>query len=127
MRLLHVMLRVSNLEASIDFYTKILGMKVLRQKDYPSGKFTLCFLGYKDETKETALELTYNWGKDDYEKGEGFGHLAIGVKDIYSTCDSIRRLGGKISREPGPMKHSTTLLAFIRDPDGYSIELLERD
>lgn len=127
MRLLHVMLRVSNLKHSIEFYTKILGMKVLRQKDYPSGKFTLCFLGYEDESKETALELTYNWGKEGYEKGEGFGHLAIGVKDIYSTCDRIRRLGGEISREPGPMKHSTTLLAFIKDPDGYSIELLERD
>eukprot|EP01047_Picozoa_sp_COSAG01_P000059 COSAG01_NODE_1_length_100484_cov_170.446142_59_plen_128_part_00 len=127
MRLLHIMLRVSNLERSIAFYRDILGMRVLRRKEYPSGKFTLVFMGYGDESSETVLELTYNWDKDTYDRGDAFGHLAIGVNDIYATCERIRAQGGQITREPGPMKHGSAILAFIKDPDGYSIELLERD
>ena len=126
MRLLHVMIRVSNLEKSIEFYTHILEMKVLRQKDYESGRFTLVFLGYGTEDNNTVLELTYNWDKHSYDMGNAFGHLAIGVKDIYQTCAEIEKKGGVISRKPGPMKHGKTLLAFVKDPDGYLIELLQR-
>lgn len=125
MRLLHTMLRVGNLERSIAFYTDVLGMELIRQKDYPGGKFTLAFLGYGPESTHTVLELTYNWDVDSYEIGEAYGHIAIGVDDIYATCDAIREKGGKVIREPGPMKHGTTVLAFIEDPDGYKIELIE--
>ncbi len=126
MRFLHVMLRVSNLERSITFYESVLGLKVLRKKDYPSGEFTLVFLGFESESEETVIELTYNWDNRDYELGTAYGHLAFGVEDLYATCESIEEKGGKIVRPPGPMKHGTTLLAFIEDPDGYKIELLER-
>lgn len=125
MRLLHTMLRVGNLERSIKFYTETLGMSLLRQKDYPEGKFSLAFLGYGDEKNHTALELTYNWETDHYNLGDGFGHLAIEVDDVYQAAERIRKAGGKIIREPGPMNAGTTLLAFVADPDGYEIELLE--
>ena len=125
MRLLHTMLRVGNLERSIKFYTEVLGMELLRQKDYPEGKFTLAFLGYGDEKHNTALELTYNWDTDSYDLGNGFGHLAIEVDDVYLAADKIRAQGGKIIREQGPMNAGTTLLAFVADPDGYEIELLQ--
>ena len=124
MRLLHTMVRVGNLQRSIDFYTQCLGMTLIRQKDYPGGKFTLAFLGYGPEETSHAIELTYNWGKSQYELGEGYGHIAIGVADIYATCNAIRESGGEIIREPGPMKHGTTVLAFVKDPDGYKIELI---
>jgi lactoylglutathione lyase len=119
------MLRVGNLERSIKFYTEILGMTLLRQKDYPDGKFTNAFLGYGDEKENTALELTYNWDTDHYDMGNGFGHLAIEVNDVYEAAEKIRQQGGKIIREPGPMNAGTTILAFVADPDGYEIELLE--
>lgn len=125
MRFLHTMLRVSDLQRSIDFYTDVLGMKLLRQKEYPEGKFTLAFLGYGDEKNHTALELTYNWDTDHYDIGNGFGHLAIEVDDVYQAAEAIRAAGGKIIREPGPMNAGTTLLAFVADPDGYEIELLQ--
>jgi len=125
MRLLHTMIRVGNLERSIDFYTRVLGMKLLRQKDYPAGKFTLAFLGYGEESETAVLELTYNWDTTSYELGNGFGHIAIGVDDIHGVCNNIRESGGIISREPGPMKHGTTVIAFVKDPDGYAIELVE--
>jgi lactoylglutathione lyase len=118
------MLRVGNLQRSIEFYTEILGMTLLRQKDYPEGKFSLAFLGYGDEKSNTALELTYNWGVDHYDRGSGFGHIAIEVEDVYQAAEKIRSAGGKIIREPGPMNAGTTLLAFVADPDGYEIELL---
>jgi len=124
MRLLHTMIRVGNLEKSIDFYTKILGMKVLRQKDYPDGKFTLAFVGYGNEQDHSVIELTYNWDTDSYDLGSGFGHLAIEVDDVYAAAEKIRAQGGKIIREPGPMNAGTTIIAFVEDPDGYQIELL---
>ena len=126
MRLLHTMLRVGNLEAALDFYTRILGMNLLRQKDYPSGKFTLAFVGYGEEVDHTVIELTHNWGTTEYNLGDGFGHIAIGVSDIYATCETIREAGGEIVREPGPMKHGGSVIAFVKDPDGYKIELIER-
>ncbi len=125
MRLLHTMIRVGDLEKSIAFYTQLLGMKLLRRKDYPGGRFTLAFVGYGDESDSAVIELTYNYGVDSYDLGEGFGHVAIGVEDIYKTCDAIKAQGGVITREPGPMKHGTTVLAFVKDPDGYAIELIE--
>lgn len=125
MRLLHTMLRVSNLEKSIGFYTDILGMTLLRRKDFPDGKFTLVFLGYGDEAENTVLELTHNWEAGEYDLGTGYGHIAIGVDDVYAACERIRQAGGVIVREPGPMMHGTTVLAFVEDPDGYKIELLE--
>jgi lactoylglutathione lyase len=125
MRLLHTMLRVGNLERSIKFYTEVLGMELIRQKDYPAGKFTNAFLGYGDEKHNTALELTYNWDTDSYDLGTGFGHLAIEVDDVYLAAEKIRAQGGKVIREPGPMNAGTTLLAFVADPDGYEIELLQ--
>ena len=126
MRFLHTMIRVVDLEASIKFYTQVLGMKLLRQKDYPDGKFTLAFLGYGEESEVTALELTHNWGVESYEHGNAFGHIAIDVDDVYAACEEIRARGGKVTREPGPMKHGTTILAFVEDPDGYKIELLSK-
>ncbi|MBD2182340.1 lactoylglutathione lyase [Planktothrix sp. FACHB-1355] len=125
MRLLHTMLRVGNLEESLKFYTQVLGMKLLRQKDYPDGKFTLAFVGYGDESDHTVLELTYNWGTDKYDLGDAYGHIAIGVDDIYATCAEIKARGGKVVREPGPMKHGSTVIAFIQDPDDYKIELIQ--
>ena len=125
MRILHTMIRVGNLERSLQFYTEVLGMRLLRRRDYPDGKFTLAFVGYHDESEQAAIELTYNWGVEQYEIGTGFGHIAIGVRDIYATCDAIKRRGGKVTREPGPMKHGTTVIAFVEDPDGYKLELIE--
>lgn len=126
MRMLHTMLRVSNLEESLKFYCDVLGMKLLRQKDYPGGEFTLAFVGYGDEADHTVIELTYNWGVDSYDLGNAYGHIALGVDDIYQTCDRIKSLGGKVTREPGPMKHGSTVIAFIEDPTGYKIELIQR-
>ncbi|MBF2026856.1 MAG: lactoylglutathione lyase [Oscillatoriales cyanobacterium C42_A2020_001] len=125
MRLLHTMLRVGNLERSLDFYCNVLGMQLLRRKDYPGGEFTLAFVGYGDEADHTVLELTYNWGTDHYDLGNAYGHIAIGVDDIYGTCEQIRQQGGKVTREPGPMKHGTTVIAFVEDPDGYKVELIQ--
>ena len=125
MQILHTMIRVGDLNQSIGFYTKILGMKLLRQKDYPSGRFTLAFVGYGSEDKETVLELTHNWDTKSYKLGNGFGHIALGVKNIHQTCQEIRESGGKITREPGPMKHGHTVIAFVEDPDGYKIELID--
>lgn len=125
MRLLHTMLRVGNLEKSLQFYCDVLGMTLLRQKDYPGGKFTLAFVGYGDESDHTVLELTYNWGVESYDLGKGYGHIAIGVDDIYQTCEEIKTRGGKVVREPGPMKHGTTVIAFVTDPDGYKVELIQ--
>ncbi|MDA8050490.1 MAG: lactoylglutathione lyase [Rhodospirillales bacterium] len=126
-RLLHIMIRVKNLERSVHFYTKLLGMKELRRREAPEGKYTLAFVGYGEEVDATVLELTYNWGKDDgYDLGTGFGHLALGVPDVAATCTALRKEGVKITREPGPVKFGTTVIAFIEDPDGYKIELVER-
>ena len=125
MRLLHTMLRVGNLEKSLQFYCELLGMKLLRQKDYPGGEFTLAFIGYGAEAEQTVIELTYNWGKEKYELGDAYGHIAIGVDDIYATCKSIADRGGKVTREPGPMKHGSTVIAFVEDPDGYKVELIQ--
>ncbi len=124
MRLLHTMLRVGNLQRSIEFYTETLGMELLRQKEYPEGEFTLAFLGYGDESENTALELTYNWGVESYELGNGFGHLAIEVEDVYEAAALMKRKGSKILREAGPMNAGTTVIAFVEDPDGYQIELI---
>ena len=125
MKFLHTMLRVNNLDESIKFYVDILKLKLVRKSDYPHGKFTLAFLSY-DINEEPFLELTYNWETDNYNLGNGFGHIAIGVDDLYSTCEEITKKGGKITREPGPMKGSKSLLAFVEDPNGYKIELLQR-
>ena len=125
MRMLHTMLRVGDLDRSIAFYCDILGMKLLRRKDYPGGEFTLAFVGYGEEKDNTVIELTYNWGVEEYDLGKGYGHIALGVDDIYGTCDRIKAQGGKVSREPGPMKHGSTVIAFIEDPDGYKIELIQ--
>ena len=126
MRILHTMLRVGDLQRSVDFYTNVLGMKVLRQADYPSGRFTLCFVGYGDEDKESVLELTHNWDTPAYELGTGYGHIALEVDDAYASCDEVRKRGGKVTREAGPMKHGTTVIAFVEDPDGYKIEFIQR-
>ena len=126
MKLLHTMLRVGDLERSLKFYCDVLGMKLLRQKDYPGGKFTLAFVGYGPESDHTVLELTYNWGVDSYNLGDAYGHIALGVDDIYKTCDTITKLGGVVTREPGPMKHGSTVIAFVEDPDGYKVELIEQ-
>lgn len=124
MRLLHTMLRVGDLDKSIAFYTNVLGMKLLRCKDYPEGKFTLAFVGYGDETETAVIELTHNWDTNKYDLGNGYGHIAIEVEDVYKACEIIRTHGGKITREPGPMNHGSSILAFVEDPDGYKIELL---
>jgi lactoylglutathione lyase len=125
MRILHTMIRVGDLERSLRFYVDVLGMKVLRRRDYPDGKFTLAFVGYGDESEQAVIELTYNWGVDKYELGGAFGHIAIGVPDIHKSCEEIKRRGGKVVREPGPMKHGGTVIAFVEDPDGYKLELIE--
>ncbi|HKB74851.1 MAG TPA: lactoylglutathione lyase [Burkholderiales bacterium] len=126
MRILHTMLRVADLERSLRFYTEVLGMRLLRRKDYPEGKFTLAFVGYGDETDTAVIELTHNWGVDKYELGNAFGHIAVAVDDAYKACEEVKRRGGKVTREAGPMKHGTTVIAFIEDPDSYKIELIER-
>lgn len=124
MRILHTMLRVGNLEKSLAFYTEVLGMQLLRRKDYPEGKFTLAFVGYGSEDQHAAIELTHNWDTDSYDLGNGYGHIALEVPDVYKACEEIRARGGKITREPGPMMHGSSILAFVEDPDGYKIELL---
>jgi len=126
MRILHTMLRVADLERSLRFYTEVLGMRLLRRNDYPEGKFTLAFVGYGDETDTAVIELTHNWGVDKYELGNAFGHIAVAVDDAYKACEEVKRRGGKVTREAGPMKHGTTVIAFIEDPDTYKIELIER-
>jgi len=126
MRILHTMLRVGNLEKSIDFYSKVLGMSVLRRKDYPEGKFTLAFVGYQDESNATVLELTHNWDTEKYDLGTGFGHIAIEVNDAYMACEMVKERGGKVTREAGPMKHGVTIIAFVEDPDGYKIEFIQK-
>ncbi len=125
MRILHTMIRVGDLEQSIQFYTEVLGMRLLRRNDYPDGQFTLAFVGYGDESEQAVIELTYNWGEEKYDLGNGFGHIAIGVSDIYATCAEIKKRGGKVTREPGPMKHGSTVIAFVEDPDSYKLELIE--
>jgi lactoylglutathione lyase len=124
MRILHTMLRTGDLQRSVDFYTNVLGMKLLRQKDYPDGKFTLAFIGYGDESDNTVIELTYNWNVDSYEMGNAYGHIALEVDDVYQATDRIKAKGGKILREAGPMNAGTTIIAFVEDPDGYPIELI---
>ncbi len=126
MRILHTMLRVGNLDRSIDFYTNVLGMRLLRKKDYPTGKFTLAFVGYEDEADGAVLELTHNWDTTEYDIGTGYGHIALQVDDAAQACDRVRNKGGKVTREAGPMKHGTTVIAFVEDPDGYKIEFIER-
>ena len=124
---LHTMIRVMDLEKSIEFYTKFFNMKLIRKNDFPGGKFSLAFLGYGNEVDNTVLELTYNWDqKEVYKHGNAWGHIALGVEDIFTLCDDLEKNGLQITRKPGPMKHGTTLIAFIKDPDGYSIELIER-
>ena len=125
MRMLHTMLRVGDLDQSIAFYTEVLGMQLLRRKDYPMGRFTLAFLGYGPESEQTVLELTHNWDTNSYELGDAYGHIALGVEDIRSTCAAISGKGGRVVREPGPMKHGSTVIAFVEDPDGYKVELIE--
>lgn len=127
MRLLHTMIRVTDLDKSIDFYTRILGMSLLRKHDYPDGQFTLAFVGYGKEEENAVIELTYNWGIDKYEMGTAFGHIAIAVDDAYKACEDIKRNGGNIIREAGPMKHGATIIAFVSDPDGYKIELIQEN
>lgn len=126
MRLLHTMLRVSNLDRSLMFYTEVLGMRLLRRKDYPDGKFTLAFVGYQDEDQGAVIELTHNWETESYNLGDGYGHIAIEVEDAYDTCAQIKARGGLVVREAGPMKHGNTVIAFIEDPDGYKIELIQK-
>lgn len=125
MRILHTMIRVNDLEESIRFYCDVLGMKLLRKRDYPSGQFTLAFVGYGEESNGAVVELTYNWDTHRYDLGNAFGHIAIGVDDIYRTCEALRSKGAKIVREPGPMKHGGSSIAFIEDPNGYKIELID--
>jgi len=126
MRVLHTMIRIGDLDRSIKFYTDVLGMKLLRRKDYPDGKFTLAFVGYGPETEHAVVELTYNWGTGKYDLGNGFGHIALEVEDVYAACAEIKKRGGKVTREAGPMKHGSTVIAFVEDPDGYKIELIQR-
>ena len=125
-RFLHTMLRVADLEKSVSFYTGPLGMKELRRNDVPDGKYTLVFVGYESNPDQAVIELTYNYGTDHYELGSAFGHLAIGAPDIAAVCDKVRHAGGKVTREPGPVKFGTTMIAFVEDPDGYKIELIQR-
>ena len=126
-RLLHTMLRVKDLDRSVDFYTKLLGMKELRRREVPDGKYTLAFVGYGDENSTTVIELTYNWDQTNgYDLGTGFGHLAVGLPDVYQACDELKKAGAKITREAGPVKFGTTVIAFVEDPDGYKVELVQR-
>lgn len=127
MRILHTMIRVGNLERSLQFYTEVLGMKLLRKRDYPEGRFTLAFVGYGEETEQAVLELTHNWDTESYDLGNGYGHIAIGVDDAYKTCEDIKQRGGKVVREAGPMKGGVTVIAFVEDPDGYKVELIQQD
>jgi len=126
MRILHTMIRVGDLQRSIDFYTKVLGMRVLRKSDYPGGRFTNVFVGFDDEAKAAVLELTHNWDTKSYDLGTGYGHVAVEVDDAYKACEEVKKRGGKVTREPGPMKHGTTVIAFVEDPDGYKIEFVQR-
>lgn len=126
MRMLHTMIRVGDLDRSIKFYTEVLGMKLLRRKDYPDGKFTLAFVGYGDESDHTVLELTHNWDTKSYDLGNGFGHIAVEVDDAYTACAEVKARGGKVTREAGPMKHGSTVIAFVEDPDGYKIEFIQK-
>jgi lactoylglutathione lyase len=126
MRILHTMIRVVDLQRSIEFYTQVLGMRLLRKSDYPNGRFTNAFVGYDDESTAAVLELTHNWETHSYDMGNAFGHVAWEVDDAYKACDEVRRRGGKVAREPGPMKHGTTVIAFVEDPDGYKIEFVQR-
>lgn len=126
MRFLHTMLRVGNLERSLRFYNEVLGMRLLRRKDYPEGRFTLAFVGYGEESEQAVIELTHNWDTTSYEIGNGFGHIAIAVPDAYRACEEVKRLGGKVTREAGPMKHGGSVIAFVEDPDGYKIEFIQK-
>jgi len=126
MRLLHTMLRVGDLDRSLAFYTQVLGMRQLRRKDYPDGKFTLAFVGYQDENEGAVIELTHNWDTPGYDLGDGYGHIALEVDDAKAACDRVRERGGKVTREAGPMKHGTTVIAFVEDPDGYKIEFIQK-
>lgn len=126
MRILHTMLRVGDLDRSLKFYTEVLGMRLIRRSDYPEGKFTLAFVGYSEESDGAVLELTHNWGVDKYEIGTGYGHIALEVEDAYAACAEIKRRGGVVTREAGPMKHGTTVIAFVQDPDGYKVELIQK-
>jgi lactoylglutathione lyase len=126
MKILHTMIRVGNLERSIAYYTEVLGMRLLRRQDYPEGRFTLAFVGCCDESEGAAIELTHNWDTASYEIGNGFGHIALAVDDAYAACAEVKAKGGKVTREAGPMKHGTTVIAFVEDPDGYKIELIEK-
>jgi len=126
MRLLHTMLRVGNLERSLDFYQNVLNMQLLRRRDYPEGRFTLAFVGYGDEADHTVLELTHNWDTESYDLGDAYGHIAIEVNDAYAACERVKEMGGKVVREAGPMKHGTTVIAFVEDPDGYKIEFIQK-
>jgi lactoylglutathione lyase len=126
MRILHTMLRVGDLDASIRFYTEVLGMRLLRKNDYPDGKFTLAFVGYEDESEGAAIELTHNWDTSKYDLGTGYGHIALEVDDAYAACEEVKKRGGVVTREAGPMKHGTTVIAFVADPDGYKIELIQK-
>lgn len=126
MRLLHTMLRVGNLDKSLAFYTEVLGMKLLRRKDYPEGRFTLAFVGYGEESETAVIELTHNWDTYSYDLGTGYGHIALEVDDAYAACDAVRAKGGNVVREAGPMKHGTTVIAFVEDPDGYKIEFIQK-
>ncbi|MDR1276538.1 MAG: lactoylglutathione lyase [Candidatus Accumulibacter sp.] len=126
MRILHTMIRVGNLDASLSFYTQVLGMRLLRRNDFPEGRFTLAFVGYSDEGASAVIELTHNWDTASYEVGNGFGHIAIEVDDAYAACDLVKARGGKVTREAGPMMHGTTVIAFVEDPDGYKIELVQK-
>lgn len=126
MKILHTMLRVGNLDRSLKFYTEVLGMRLLRRADFPAGKFTLAFVGYQDENEGPVIELTHNWDTDHYDLGNGYGHIALAVPDAYAACDAIRQRGGNVVREAGPMKGGTTVIAFVADPDGYKIELIQK-
>jgi lactoylglutathione lyase len=126
MRILHTMIRVGDLDRSIKFYTEVLGMKVIRRNDYPDGKFTLAFVGYGDESEGAVIELTHNWETKSYDLGTGFGHIAVAVPDAYKACEEVKKLGGRVTREAGPMKHGKTVIAFVEDPDGYKIEFIQR-
>jgi lactoylglutathione lyase len=126
MRLLHTMLRVGNLERSLNFYQNVLNMQLLRRRDYPEGRFTLAFVGYGDEADHTVLELTHNWDTESYDLGNAYGHIAIEVDDAYAACERVKEMGGKVVREAGPMKHGTTVIAFVEDPDGYKIEFIQK-